>query len=573
LKGASRGEYFAHPNRNRSANLLEKEKLEMKRISWKMIILLLAGLFVAATAAAAEMDGDIAGDPLSGPGSISLMTKGNIMMSFGARVRMIPTSETDWDFGFQGSLEGDLLGGALSSAFFKQHANESGWVAENYIRNETQIYLNALPEDRKWSFHAALEFDRPLDTNVVDERGGLDNETSDFGLERIHGSYKLGENLRLHAGYDIWFVGDPAGLTYGDDSPGFWLDGDYGAVDFSVAYFKLSEYNWDVSPSTERFSDSKNEDRDLYAGYLNYNLGKGHDIRGFYMFDRIRDVPTGSILQRLTGQAGAVPDTNAHYLGGFYEGKMGLLSCFVEGVYKFGEAEDTGLARDDYDISAYALSADLELNLDEMVGFGFKPHLGFIYTSGDDDPADGDLEGYTGVATHQRFTKFGGENTIIGDGHTMLGSVIYSFIPGLYGSGTPVITGGLTNTTALGAERGDNPGMTMTSAGLTLAPKRFLIYRTNVNSFWWNEDIRVPSFVNPAVVTPVDSGYTGTEWDNEITLAMSRHSFIKAHGSIFFPGEVIEDVTSARSSVLVPGDGPQSDDPAYRLGMEFIWNF
>jgi hypothetical protein len=40
-------------------------------------------------------------------------------------------------------------------------------------------------------------------------------------------------------------------------------------MDFSIAYIKESENNWDVSPSTDRFSDSKNEDRDLYAGYLN----------------------------------------------------------------------------------------------------------------------------------------------------------------------------------------------------------------------------------------------------------------------------------------------------------------
>jgi hypothetical protein len=545
----------------------------MKKHAWFVSTFFLIVTLFAGGAVAAEENGGIVGDPLASAGTIGLETTGNIMMSFGVRARIVPTSETDWDFGFQDNLENPLLGGGLDSAFFQQHANESGWVTQNYTRIESQIYFNALPEDRKWSLHAALEFDRPVDTVVVDERGGLDNETNDFGLERLHGSYKLGDNLRFHAGYDIWFIDDPGGLTYGDDAPGLWLNGDYGAVDFSVAWFKLAELNWDVSPSTERLSDSKNDDRDLYAGYLNFNLAEGHDVRGFYMFDRMRDVATGSLLQRLTGTTGQVPDTNSHYVGAFYEGSLGILNYFVDGVYKFGEAQDTGLARDDYDIKAYAAAADVELNLDEMFGFGFKPHIGAIYTSGDDDPADGDLEGYTGVVSHQRFTKFGGENTILSDGNTMLGTIVYSFLPGLYGNGTPVVTGGLPNTTGLGTERGDNPGMTMLGTGLTLAPKRFLIYRTNVNFFWWNEDFNVPSFVNPPVVTQVDSGYTGTEWDNELTLALSRHSVIKAYASMFFPGEVIEDVTSARSSLMRPGDGPESDETAYRLGMEFIWNF
>jgi hypothetical protein len=551
----------------------EKQVMQRSTLFLKIMGILIAGMFSAGTVMADTSGADIVGDPLSGPGSIAFETYGDIMMSFGVRLRMIPTSESDWDFGFQGDLKAPLLGGALDSAFFTQHANESGWVSDNYIRNETQIYFNALPKDRKWSFHAALELDRPLDTVVADERGGYDNNTSDFGMERISGSYQLGKNLRFFAGYDLWFIPDPAGLTYGDDAPGFWLNGDYGDMDFSIAYIKESENNWDVNPSTERFSDSKNEDRDLYAGYLNYQISKNNKLTGLYMFDRIRNVEVGTMLNHLTGTTGPAPETDSHYLGLIYQGSAGIINYFAEGIYQFGNADNTGLAEDDYDIDAYAFAGDLELDLGDSVGYGFKPHLGFIYTSGDDDPTDDELGGYTGVVSHQRWTKFGGEHTIIADANTMLGSIIYSYLPGLYGNGTPVVIGGLSNTTSLGTARGDNPGMTMSSLGFTLAPKRFLIFKTNVNSFWWNEDINVPSFVNPGIITQVDSGYVGTEWDAELTLAMSKNSFIKGHAAVFFPGEVIEDVTSARSSMMAPGDGVESDDEAYRFGMEFIWMF
>ncbi|MFW6284054.1 MAG: hypothetical protein ACOC1H_01540, partial [Desulfosalsimonas sp.] len=229
------------------------------------------------------------------------------------------------------------------------------------------------------------------------------------------------------------------------------------------------------------------------------------------------------------------------------------------------------LAEDDYDINAFAFAGDLELDLSDSVGWGLKPHLGFIYTSGDDDPEDDNLEGYTGSLTFQRWTTFGGENTIIGDGNTMMGSVLYSYLPGFYGNGTPVVVGGLPNTNALGTARGDNPGLTMTSLGVSLSPKKYLMFKSNVNSFWWNEDFSVRSFVNGAP-TEIDSGYVGTEWDNELTLALSKNTFVKGQAALLFPGEVMDDVTAARSATAA-GPGEESDDVAYRLGAEFIWQF
>ncbi|MEZ4579729.1 MAG: hypothetical protein R2875_17475 [Desulfobacterales bacterium] len=44
--------------------------------------------------------------------------------------------------------------------------------------------------------------------------------------------------------------------------------------------------------------------------------------------------------------------------------------------------------------------------LDESAGFGVKPHIGFLYTSGDDDPTDDTLGGYTGVENAQRFSQY-----------------------------------------------------------------------------------------------------------------------------------------------------------------------
>lgn len=334
---------------------------------------------------------DITKETIVGPGSIQVNTRKDLLMSFGATVRLIPTSESDWDFGISNHVDGLLQVApgvfGLGKNFLKDHGNETGWVNNSYIRSESKLYFNAMPKDRKWSFAAALEFDRPLDTQSVDDRGGRDKDTSNFGLERLHISYALPWSMRLNAGWDVWHLDafKGGGLVYGDDNPGFWL-------------------------------------------------------------------------------------------------------------------------------------------------------------TGGDDTYDDKLQGYNGVINAQRYsTRWGGENTIIGDTNLVLGSILYGYLPELYGNGTPVFTGGLQNYAGTGNGRGDNPGMTMVSTGFTLAPKKYLIYKTNVNMFHWNEDFQVTNIgLAPGLKTRVEAGYVGTEWDNELTLGLT---------------------------------GVTSDDTAMRLAAEFIVKF
>jgi len=548
----------------------------------KLMILSLLMIFVASFSFASDKVTDITKEVLVGPGSVAIQTQKDILMSFGGQIRMIPTSETDWDFGMADDLEdiglNGYLGGKLNKSFFKDHANESGWVNNGYIRSEDRLYFNAMPKDRKWSFYAALEFDRPLDTGSVDKRGGKDDEHSTFGLERLHGTMELPFGLRLHAGWDIWGldVMDGGGLVYGDDNPGFWITGKYGALSFNIGYFKLEENNY--QNKITYLEDANNNDRDLYAGYVTYKHG-AHKVKVFYAYDQIENVKTGTFLNHITKTMGNAPDVQSHHLGAYYTGKFAGFEFFLEGVYQFGTVDDVkGYAHDDYDISAYAFAGDIAYDLKDLIGFTFKPHIGFIYTSGDDDADDDELNGYTGVENAERFSQYwGGENTIIGDTNLVLGSALYGYLPEMYGNGTPIQIGGLQNLSGAGIGRGDNPGMTMLSCGLTVAPKRFIIYRTNVNSFWWNEDIVVTSFADSRTKTEVDGDYVGTEWDNEITLALSKHTFIKGQASFFFPGDTVEDVTSALTSYTTATGqkikGPESDDTAMRFAAELIWTF
>ncbi|WP_139795793.1 autotransporter outer membrane beta-barrel domain-containing protein [Desulfocicer vacuolatum] len=533
---------------------------------------------------------DITKETIVGPGSVQVTTGKDILMSFGATARIIPTSESDWDFGVADSdavKSGGLMYGALVGDFFRSHGNESGTVQDSYIRTEAKMYFNAMPKDRAWSFYAALEFDRPIDTASVDSRGGKSNDSSNFGLERLHLTYALPMNMRLHAGWDIWHMDafEGAAMVYGDDNPGFWITGENDTVSYNVGYFKLMENDFQNSPVD--MQDGANNDRDLYAGYVAWQMNDAHKFQFLAAYDRIRDVVANDLAGAMGspfGVVGDAPDTDSYHAGAYWVGKFGALEIFTEAVYQFGSADNTGLGstvgpdratvlEEDYDINAYALAGDISYEFKgKLTDYPLKPHLGFMYTSGDDDPYDDKLEGYNGVDNAQRFSsRWGGENTIIGDTNLMLGTALYGYIPEFYGNGTPVTTGGLQNFAGNGNGRGDNPGLTLISAGITVAPKRFLIFKTNINNFWWNEDIYVTNMVDPVDATvngahKVDAGYVGTEWDNELTLATSKHSFIKAQAAFFFPGEVIEDLTEALT-------GESSDEMAMRLAAEFIINF
>ncbi|MCB9481413.1 MAG: hypothetical protein H6680_06295 [Desulfobacteraceae bacterium] len=532
----------------------------------KFITALLAiAMMIATQAPGTAAERDILDLSLNRDAAVSVKTNNNILMSFGGHLRFIPTSETDWDFGMSDNAKGGYLGGKLNSSFFKNHVNESGWINNEYIRTETRLNFNAVSGDEKWSFFAALEFDRPLDTASVDERGGKTDDHSDYGLERLHATMALPFNIRLHTGWDIWGFdhGYAAGLVYADDNPGIWFTGGDEKLSWNFGYFKLEENNYQTSFTT--LEDTEDSDRSLIAGYLTLKPSKEHKYQFFYGLDRIRNVTTKDLYGALTKTGiGEAPKTDSHHLGMYYNGQLGKIKLFGEAVYQFGEAEGADLKYKDYDINAYALSGDIAVNLD--LGIKLTPHLGFIYTSGDSDPNDDKLEGYNGINNVQRFSGiFGGENTILADTNFVFGSTIYGFIPEMYGNGTPIYTGGQPAFGALGAGRGDNPGMLMTSLGFSAAPKPTLSFKSNINSFWWNEDIMVKNFVIPGQQSKVDAGYAGTEWDNLVTVVLSKHTFIQGQAAFLFPGEVIEDVTEAL--------GAKSDDTAMRLAAEIIWKF
>ncbi|NIQ90486.1 MAG: hypothetical protein GWN93_16240, partial [Deltaproteobacteria bacterium] len=189
-----------------------------------------------------------------------------------------------------------------------------------------------------------------------------------------------------------------AGFLYGDDDPGFWFTGDFDSIEFKVGYHKKLENNFasrDEADFLEKEAGIEaDNDRDIYSAMLTYHINDDNEVRFMGLYDRMNTRAESEIDspltpgEPLTDQKGA--DVDTYRLGFLYTGKLGIIEPEFEIAYQGGEAENIttefGGTLPDQDIEAYALYGDVAVNLTDIVGFKVIPHVGFMYTSGDDDP-------------------------------------------------------------------------------------------------------------------------------------------------------------------------------------------
>jgi hypothetical protein len=529
----------------------------------------------------------------AGPGSVVIKTDGDITATFGGQVRVIPTYEQNWDFGIRDNTvfgKTNPLGG-----IFRAHLNEAGVVCCGYIRSEDRLYFNFAKGDL-WDVYVALEFDDALSSRTVDRVRTTQGDFGAFGLERLNASIKLPWIFsRLHAGWDIYGVDlDTAILVYGDDDPGFWLDGGIGNFDWQFGYHKKDEANRRILansiPAVTITNTAYDNDRDIYSARVNYTPLKGLKLGLLYTYDRLGTrfgLPTGDPCNVLPGPLASIgnpcPEVDSHHIGPILTASFAGFKFTGQYVYQFGEARKTRITNAavtdindaNYDIDAHAFLADLAYDLTPWAGFRLIPHVGVLYASGDDNPTDNKLGGYAANVSGQRFTPiFGGENTILGDFNLVVGTNLYSFLPNLRGNQHSGLgTGGL-----LSSDRGDSPGLLLVGGGITVAPLKNAVYRTNAYYLRYSEKPCVNFGEVPALSPPAacpnanpNSGIIanreiGVGWDNELMVFLDKNMVVKGQFSFLFPGDAVRDVT--QRSV-----GQAVDETAIRLALELLWNF
>lgn len=504
----------------------------------------------------------------AGPGSVVLKVDGDITARFGAQVRMVPTYEQDLDFGFKRNT---------GNGVFSVHVNEAGTVGQGYIRSEDRLYFNFAKGDI-WDVYFALEFDDVLSSRTGDRVRATQGDFGAFGVERIQATVKLPWIWsRLHTGWDVYTVDLDAGsLVYTDDDPGIWLTGGIANISWQVGYHKVIEANRRIvnpggTPAAIT-NTNYDQDRDIYSIRVNYTLFKDTKIGLIYAlnYQNVR----GSVQ----GADPCLPPTcqkvRANFISPIFTGSIAGFKIAAQYAHMFGDADRMGVTNaastGNYRIESNAFFGDIAYDMTPWFGFRFIPHVGVLWTEGDDNPNDNKLKGYVGKNFQRFIPSFGGENTIIGDTNPAMGTLLYSFLPDQRGNQNANLgVGGL-----IGTGRGDNPGLLLVGGGLTFDPIKNWSYRGNVYYLRYNEKPLVPTVLagplGPAGTNvQLQNDDIGVALDNEISWWLDKNMVIKGQFSFLFPGDAMKEL----QGIWRGNRALESDETAIRLALELLWNF
>ena len=514
----------------------------------------------------------------AGPGSVVIKTDGDITARFGAQVRMVPTIEYNWDFGIR-----DKTGNGA----FSVHLNEAGTVGQGYIRSEDRLYFNFAKGDI-WDVYFALEWDDVLSSRTGDRSNQTQGDFGTFGVERLNASIKLPWIWsRLNAGWDVYTVDLDAGsLVYTDDDPGFSIQGGVANFDWKFGYHKVVESNRRIifpsiagTPAAITVNNVTNtgydNDRSIASARVNFTLFKDTKIGLIYALNdqKVRgNFPTGDPCVAPTCQ-----NVNAHFISPIFVGSIAGFKIAAQYAHMFGDAEKMGVnnptvTNGNYRIESNAFFGDILYDMTPLAGFRLIPHVGVLWTEGDDNPTDNKLKGYVGK-NFQRFTSsFGGENTILADTNPVIGTLLYSFLPDQRGNQNGTLgVGGL-----VGTGRGDNPGIFLVGGGITIDPIKNWSFRSNAYYMEYNENFCLANVGATGACAATSSGAPnlitnneiGVALDNEVSWWLDKNMVVKGQFSFIFPGDGLRQVTRALANNLT-----QPDETAIRLALELLWNF
>jgi len=285
-------------------------------------------------------------------------------------------------------------------------------TAAELTDSDAMWFLNRFGVEFKYQknleFYLLFEHRMFTDGNLIDDRsnstnpGGTDvfgraagTENPGFKTERYYIRYKFpGTPLKLHVGADLWNV-DQAGIV-GDDDPRIALFGEFG--DFDVMGAAVIQYE------SQRIGLENDNDLVYYTFSAGYNL-KPHRFQLDVVY--FRDRFAGADLSFPRTQGGGIgfqgQKVDSVLIMGSWSGALGPIRALLQGNLVTGTARGgtAGLpgfpagvpSQKDYDIFAGAAVASVEADLGMV-----KPFVAFVWGSGDGDPTDNKLHGFSPAA-------------------------------------------------------------------------------------------------------------------------------------------------------------------------------
>ena len=240
----------------------------------------------------------------------------------------------------------------------------------------------------------------------VDVRKGTDRTDGHIGLQesffeaKIHDLSPQFDFVSVRAGIQQ-FTSDFRGFIFSDEEPGVRLFGNLRSnrIQYNAAYFQMLEK--DTNSGLNTFN--RRHQQVLVSNvYVQDFLTHGYTTEFSYHFDKddatvhydtngflVRPAPIGLVLPHAI---------RAHYLGWAGDGHIGRLNISHAAYEALGFDSLNPLAGRRVDINAQFGAAELSVDEDWL-----RPHISFLFASGDTNPRDGTARGFDAIMEAQTF--------------------------------------------------------------------------------------------------------------------------------------------------------------------------
>ena len=401
---------------------------------------------------------------------------------------------------------------------------EGGWGAGFFVRNEFRMGWKGVGQDGKWGFKFILENDIHM-TKKNGDRNNYGNGpdqpfASAFSVERQTFWYKFGD-VRFSAGTDIQFLDiKTGGLVYGDDHPFLALDGGDKTLNWKLFMLLIEDSDTQVVKAVARDSDWY-----AYCGKVNYTFDTG-DNGKFTLTPFVA-------LSDMRKAAQGFGNSHAYYYGLGGHGSIGMIKPAFELVGVTGDITNADTDGSDIDIQSYAAFASLTLALSPE----FNPYIGAYWVQGDDDPGDGDADGFVGITNITRYTPtFGMEGGIMYEHLFKFGAPLYGLVPERAGASKRYIYGGIG-----GGGNGENPGLQYYGIGAKGKLEGNNSYKVQVAYMQYDEEDALG----------LDDDEIGWVFDGQIKHTFSKNFYATYTFSCLNPGDGVEEVAGGNDDLAV----------------------
>lgn len=394
-----------------------------------------------------------------------------------------------------------------------------------------------------------------IDNGWVDANDVEGQQRNTVNLERAYIQYDVpNTGLTLEVGADLWTT-DQAGVL-GDDDPRFALFYKTGNLEFQAAAV--------IQTESLRFG-LENDNDDVY-----YTFGVDYDMKPWQFglhgaYFRWRS--EGSLAANLGQKQDSV------LIMPSVRGQFSIVKFLVQPMVIFGSADrsDAGVAGGasrSMDIFSWGVIGAVEANLGKI-----RPFFAFAIGSGDDDPTDDDLEGFSPLPEREitlttgepefevltRSPSWGGRDTRVPANANIGSGVEFMHTVGNpFGDRTGYTVSGLTTTYS-------NAGTFTLAPGIKIFPVKgheldlFYVYRAVMESAPIEASLGGVS-VDEAMTHEVSAFYTWT---------INKHFNIEAFGSVYFAASGGQDIAEAVVCNEATGETCKGEDVGLRGSLRF----